>query len=840
MIDFNRATFEPYLRAIIAGEDSDFELDEIDDALQQEISYSDAAKDCAYLAVEILSDANRPWSLADALNTAICASCMAGDTERARQYLERLIEVTTEHGTTHAAIGAAENISRLLPGRANPDYVLHLLHLVVQLYTYLGLLEKVIKNQITAAHLFADFGAYPAALRTLGDAQVIARDNKLTQPYLNAVSALHGIYLQMEEHAYADHIWEKVKQSCADAGISMPIQMVVNHATTLFQTGDLEAARSGFEEALAAMEPEDSNRLAVLINLSACLRDLGQRSQSDLRMAEARGILVTLKELDPEIPLELELVAANSAIHHSDFGEAASCLCSAIKSLDAAVSLVEKLHYRRGIRERYVPRIEGLLARLPKSGSAADIVSVIAATRANRMADWLHFLDWARTLGSKLSIAEKVELDRLVFRLANHGAPHLYGLREWADYPMSPSGIPDPWRDLAEYADRTCPRYGVGRPFDHASSTSAAELIKLRLAEGYSVLVNMFTAGAKMLLLIGDRYIFCDLPVAETNAFSKVLLRHRFEPHQKQAMARAAATYQTALLESLDPLLSELSTEGCKGVVFIPDKMDRTPISLVMLGNPSIRKKMAAGQFEVRTCLALYPAQRNTEPPRTCLGIIEPGSNLPSDRADVESFFEGSGAIGKLLEKPSWEEFSAHMESVDSLFLAHHGMSVGIFTDAHFADMAGAEGNSAMSLAALQEVAFRWPHKLVVLGTCHSGGLVNNNFQGTFRTHDLIGFPTVFLLNGQSEVVAASWEILDRFNLVFTSLLAPGLNGVPPAQAVSMALAKLFELPIEELSELLRRALSAKFELTPVALSQIDIMRHQPFCYGSYQTYTLF
>ena len=145
-----------------------------------------------------------------------------------------------------------------------------------------------------------------------------------------------------------------------------------------------------------------------------------------------------------------------------------------------------------------------------------------------------------------------------------------------------------------------------------------------------------------------------------------------------------------------------------------------------------------------------------------------------------------------------------------------------------------------MSLAALQEVAFRWPHKLVVLGTCHSGGLVNNNFQGTFRTHDLIGFPTVFLLNGQSEVVAASWEILDRFNLVFTSLLAPGLNGVPPAQAVSMALAKLFELPIEELSELLRRALSAKFELTPVALSQIDIMRHQPFCYGSYQTYTLF
>lgn len=839
MNDFNPATFEPRLRALMAEEDSDLELDEIDDALQQAISHSDGAKDCAYLAVEILSDANRPWPLADALNTAIGASCMAGDTERARLYLERLIEVTAEHGTEHAAIGAAENIRRLLPGRANPDYVLHLLHLAVRLYTYLGLVEKVIENQIIAAHLFADFGAYPAALRTLGDAQVIARDNKLTQQYLDAVSALHGICLQKEDHAYAEHIWGKVSLTCADAGISMPIQMMVNRATTLFQTGDLEPARSGFEEALAAMEPEGGNYLAVLINLSACLRDLGQRSQSDLRMAEARGILATLKTLDPELPLELELIAAKSAVHHSDFGEAASCLRSAIKSLDAAVGLVEKLHYRRGIRERYVPRIEGLLARLPKSGSAAGIVPVIAATRANRMADWLHFLDWVRTIASKLSPTEKDELDRLVLRLANHGAPHLYGLRERADDPMSPSGIPDPWRDLAEYVDRTCPRYGVGRPFDHASSKSATELIKRRLAEGYAVLVNMFTAGAKMLLLIGEQYVFCDLPAVETKAFSNTLLRHRFEPHQKQAMARAAAIYQAALLRSLDPLLSELTAERCKGVIFIPDKMDRTPIGLVMLGNPSIREKMAAGQFEVRTCLALYPAQRHAGPPRTCLGIIEPGSNLHFDRADVESFFEGSGATGTLLEKPSWEEFSAHMASADSLFLAHHGMSVGIFTDAHFADMAGAGGSSAMSLAALQEVAFRWPHRLVVLGTCHSGGLVNSNYQGTFRTHDLIGFPTVFLLNGQSEVVAASWEILDRFNLVFTTLLALGLDGVTTAQAVSTALAKLFELPAEELSDLLRRALPAKVELPSVALSQIDIMRRQPFCYGAYQTYTL-
>lgn len=839
MIDFNPTTFESDFCALVADEESDLDLDEIDEKFHRTIPDSDDARVCSHLAVQILRAADRPWSFADALNTALCASCLSGDVEQARMYLEELIEVTATHGTTHAARGAAENISRLLPGRASPDYVLHLLHLIVRLYTHLGMPDKVIETQITAAHLFADFGAYPAALQTLTNAQVLARDQKLTRQYLDTVTALHGIYLQKEDHASADHIWTTVRQNCADAGIAMPMSMMVNRATTLLQTGDLGAARGGFEEALAVMEAGGPKRLAVLINLSACLRELGDRSQSELRMAEAREILSTLTTLDPEHPLELELIAAKSAVHHGNLDEAATCLLNAMKSLDAAVGLVEKLHYRRGMRERYVPRIEGVLAGLATSGKGEDVVPVIAATRANRMSDWLHFLEWTRTIAMKLTVPERDELDRLVSRLANHGAPHLYGLRERADDPMSSTGFPDPWRDLAEFADKVCLRHGVSRPFERASSRSAAELIRKRLAEGYAILLNMLTAGRKVLLLIGDRYMFGDLPGAETEAFSEMLLRHRFEPQQKAALAKAAATYQAALLASLRPLLGELAGEGCRGVIFVPDKMDLTPIGLIALGHPAIRAKMAAGQFEVRTCLALFPARRHAGAPRTCLGIIEPGSNLSFDRADVESFFEGSGAAGTLLEKPTWEEFSKRMASVDSLVLAHHGMSVALFRDPYFADMAGAGDRSSMSLAAIQEVAFRWPHRLIVLGTCHSGGLVNHNLQSAFRTHDLIGFPTVFLVNGECEVVAASWEILDRFNLVFTTLLAPRLVGVTGSQAVSTALAMLHEMPSGELAELLLRSLPAGVELSAAALGQIDVMRRQPFCYGAYQTYTL-
>jgi hypothetical protein len=102
-----------------------------------------------------------------------------------------------------------------------------------------------------------------------------------------------------------------------------------------------------------------------------------------------------------------------------------------------------------------------------------------------------------------------------------------------------------------------------------------------------------------------------------------------------------------------------------------------------------------------------------------------------------------------------------------------------------------------------------------------------------------MGFPTVFLLNGQSEVVAASWAILDRFNVLFNTLFAPGLQNAHPAQAASTALAKLFELPQEELQDLLHLAFPAEIQQTPALLAQMDNLRRQPFCYGAYQTYTL-
>ncbi len=97
----------------------------------------------------------------------------------------------------------------------------------------------------------------------------------------------------------------------------------------------------------------------------------------------------------------------------------------------------------------------------------------------------------------------------------------------------------------------------------------------------------------------------------------------------------------------------------------------------------------------------------------------------------------------------------------------------------------------------------------------------------------------MLVLNGRSEWFAPSWAILDRFNVMFTFLFAPGLKFAHPSQAAAVALATLYELSNDELADLVTRAFPPDVQRTAALVAQMDNLRRQPFCYGAYHTYTL-
>lgn len=829
--------FSHRLQALIERGAKDVEFNAVIDDARLSLTPSNAAT-FLEAAVGQLAGAERPVPLAYSLGTIIRVFCERGDTANVAHYLEQLVDVTEKHRTVEAATIAAEAVREQLPGNVGADHVPHILKQVIRLHLSAGAPDKAIEVMLVAASLFADFGAFQTAYRTIEDAERLAHEHRLLKELNDVLMMLHSICLTEGDLPYAEKVWESLCDTFQKIDRPIPIQLALNRATALFWNEKLEASRGAFEEVLARPDIPDAVRAGTLPTLSACLRDLGERELSDAYMYEARELMALAKAVDPEHPLELELIATKNAIAAKKFAEASACLQRAVSWLDDAVDLVEKLHYRRGIRERYIPRIENLLVALPRTGQAADVFPIVAGTRSNRLSDWLHFLAWTEQLRVKLSESEIKELDALIASLAAHGSPHLMGYHEKYDDPMGMNMLPDPWRIVVEYADRVCAAHDVDRPFTKATSAHAAVQIKQRLDEGYALLVNLLTADKKALLIWGQRYILCDLPLEETVAFGRALYEHRQSPGQSKPLAVAVNAYQAALLGKLGSALDELAVSDCKGLLFLPDRMDLTPINLVMLGHEAIRKKMAAGLFSVSTCLAPFPARHDYTPPCVALGVLEGDSGLIYDRADLQALFDGSGAAGTIVDKPMWAELTSRMEHSDTLVLAHHGMSVGIFTDPTFADMGGAFQHTAMSLSQLQGATYLWPHRLVMLGTCHSGSLVNRNFQTTFKSHDLMGFPSVFLLNAQAEVVAASWAIIDRVAIMFTALFAPALREMRPAEATSRALARLIDLADEDLPALLSRVLPGD-EAIQRAVPHMNNVRRQAYCYGAYQTYTL-
>ncbi len=842
MISLNPNRFKIQFQKLIDTNVSDEELDSIDDEIRVALDgrHADDAALCAQLAVEILTKSTRPWPLAYALNTHIGVCCSTGDIKSARLALEQLVELTIEHNTYQAALSAAENVRNLLPGNTTPDQVPHILKLIVQLYEHLQLIDKAVETLIIAAHLLSDYGAFQTAYRSLADAEKLARDHSLPESYVNVLVSMHGVCILEGDHKYADQVWQTLNETCEKLSRPTPKTAVLNRATALMQIGEYRLAKDGFEHALNSAGPRDQDLFAILINQSACLREIGDQIGSEECMVKARYEIAKLDyiHLDKEQLLELELIAAKNAVKSNQMIELAACLNRASTHLDSAIQLVDKLHYRRGLRDRYIRRMENLLTELPILGSSSDIVNVIACTRSNRLTDWLHLLSWAKDVSAKVTEDEKKHLDDVVFKLANHGAPHLYGYREKYDDPMAYSQIPDPWRGFAEFASNLCDQYNFRKPFENSIKLNVVSLLNQRLNEGFGIYINLLTAGGKALLLIGQRYIICDLPEAETRDFHLSLTAHRNEPNQSKQLDASLKLYQSVLSTCLRPILNELSDNQCKGLIFIPDQMDLTPINLVLIGDPAIQSKMIAGQFEVRTCLALYPMHEFSGKLETCLGVIEAESDLRCDKAELEGFYQITNTTATTLVNPEWGAFAELMSSSDALILAQHGMSIGLFRDPHFGNLAGPHKASVIWFDKVQQEAYQWHHKLVILGSCHSGGLINRNYQNKFQSHDLTGFPSAFLVNGQCVVLASGWAIIDRFNILLSMLFAQELNKLPITAAFSSALAKLHMMRIQDLDVLIKLTNSYMEEFTD-SLTTIDNLRKQPFCYGAYQLYTL-
>lgn len=798
------------------------------------------ACDFADRALNVFSEHERHEPLGFALNLLVCALCSMGALSQVNEVLARAVEHAIETQSMVGAALALENaIGFLAESVTASEYLVPAVLTARRFFGEFPDPEKHVEFLASAARSFATFKAFPSAYRAAGDAERLAHEEKSTELLLTAWGAAFFVAMAEPDYEFAMKVGKRVLKVRKKVGLESPLNFRMNVALAAMNLGRTKFAIAEFEGALQDKEVSDSMRAALLVNLSACYRRAGKVKKSSAAMAEARRF--GAKSSDPEQVIELELVAAANAKAGKDAPEVLRCVARAAQNLRGFLSLANRLHYRRGMREGYVRRIESLLLSVPPMGPAEEIVPIIAECRCGLVSDWLGLLRWVQGVEANSAVpsADKAALAQAIARIQNFGAPFLYGYREKYDDALDiPVWGTQPWDDFAAIQDRLR-RHGVGEPYADASGDRLAELLSSKLAQGAWLFVAICPGLDHLVVLGGGTYRLVSLPQHSIREYLVELYRCATGEPDRLALAKRILEVRSqagaALSESLDAACTAEATE----YRYLPNALNAIPFNAIVLGHEASRERMKAGRIELWNSPVVFPRD-NVEPQYgSIVGVTLEGEGLRLAAAELTSVRETLNPTKfTAVDAKDFEGFGVAMRDADVLLVATHGVPVSAFTDPNFSALGGAHSEHCISFDSVQAEAARWPCHLVILDACHSAAGGAWNLQGPFLTPDLASYPVLFLLNRRAVVIGTAWATFEKASYLLMKLLIWRLRERPVGQAFAEALATLVSMPGSEANQMLQEAGMHLEGLLPDA--SMEQMLQDPYCHGTFQLHGLY
>lgn len=665
---------------------------------------------------------------------------------------------------------------------------------IARLIQRYGQHERVAHIYLDAASLYSSHGAFEPAYRCLGEAEEIA--NSLDSLALRARCFTIQMSVACEKNDYSVGVtMGEMAINAYQALAETPPAMLVGNLGVAYMNVNQEGKAVGyFELALASTDCTDYMAITLRGNLSVCLRRCSRPVEAETVLAIAEAALTDGAQNEEGL-LEISLSGAKLAVARQDALLLIKRLHDASHHLDRILSDVLRLHHRRGIRERYITRIEGLLRALPPSGSATDALLPIIATRGNAMGDWLTILSWARDVGRSWPASDETvqRLNHALQSIRQIGAPHLYGFTEKEDDAWNVFNAARSWDDLSNIA-AIIHSQSVGRPLDFANAQHQSALCLSRLTAGHCLMVMTY-AGESALLwyFIGGQYKRISIPLSPMKEWHAAQLEYAQQLMSRSRFISALTTLISSLAPSLDAVFSEIAGAGCKSVRFIEDCFNDVPLIEFALRNSELWARMAEGDFEVRMVPAVIEAIEVESPLLTTAAIVDRTENLLLAPYESTAFTQAAGlAPAALMEADGHADLEDLMGKYDALIVSTHGHSLKFFTDAYFAHLGSAEHPHPISVAAMQVAAPNLQLRLALVNTCFSGTRSSRNFQKSFRTSDSVALPNLFLLNRKAIALGGMWKISDTACFTLTYLVGEGLKlGLEPSTAVARAVAKV-------------------------------------------------
>lgn len=347
---------------------------------------------------------------------------------------------------------------------------------------------------------------------------------------------------------------------------------------------------------------------------------------------------------DIEEKIEIYLVASNTYLMDNNFKVALKYATIAIDLIENQLSIISRLHYRRGIREDYIIRINQIILSCIESATIEEIIDLLVFSKLNSFSDWLSVLDWYKEIKNGSSVISEVKEDigNKIEGLISFGTPILYGFREKYDDPFEDienPGIPlfestnysNMWREFNFSMTKIINTIKYKQPYKYSSVNYVRDEVLLGLKENKSYIFVYVNNGFIIFINLTKNQV----NVAKTDMrnyikYIRLLDMYRFKEATFREFTDELQNYIDILSKNLNTMINHIVNIAPNEVIIIPDKLVYTvPIVPVLLEHDDFRQKIKQGEIKIKYCSVLYKSKEKVTKIKHGIGLITSADDLP-------------------------------------------------------------------------------------------------------------------------------------------------------------------------------------------------------------------
>lgn len=719
-------------------------------------------------------------------------------------------------------------INIIFEGLNKPNFLpeeTHILILrdIVYFYNHFNKFEKSISIMVHIANIFSKFRAFSSAYRILNEAEAIATEERIFEK-LADVHCQAGLVAYCEnDFEFASRAFENAFQKYEKLNMIISQKLYINLATSYMQLKRFNKSIVIYEKILKE-SPADSIVQVIYLNLVVCYRQCNNLEEA---MKNYNKINQKYFEevVDSSAKIEFYIISANTFFKSKSYGKSLNFLLRAIESMEVELKDIYRLHYRRGYREKYFPRVQELLVLLtnPKiicQLNFEKVLQIILFTKMNAFSDWLSINDWVNYVQSeRCTNTEKENLLTVFKKLMSQGMPIIYGYNEKYDDPFEDYGMKENsdqqnfqsfsrlWNEFNVVINELLNKYSFEAPYKDASSEVIFNQIIEKISNSDMFLIFSYLTRDSIIFLYshGKKFNRFDVPIEYYIHLSDTLAKYQMKDGTRKEFMDALQESITIYKQYFYELVNDIKEASHPNLVIINKSyLKLFPIQPILYNDKFIRNLISNGVLSISSVPILSQSNYKEFFPKSYLGIFEPFNELPLLEEELK-LSERFNAFKKVTRiNFASDNENENLKSAEFIHIATHGFPISKFTDPMFSSISGPLSKNSFSLEKIQKEFNKYNYKIVFLSMCDSSDQTNNNLFKKFRTDESISFPSLMLLNRQSIIISINWPILDIIPYIFTYCFLEELHKTNVVvTAFNKAQIKLYNMTIKEILNVL-------------------------------------